>query len=218
MHAAGGQGDEHVPLLHGFLIQNFALVHHAYAETGQVVFVLGVEAGHLGGLTAHQRAARLHAALGHAAHDLRHALGHVLAHSHVVQKELGLCAAADDVVDAHGHAVDAHGVMLVHQKGQLELGAHAVGAADQHRALDARHVQLKQATEAADALQHAGNHGAGHVLLHQLNGAVAGGDVHPRGLVACAFALHRFPSSVFWRSVRLRSNLSLAVSRGGSTG
>ena len=39
-------------------------------EAGQVVFVLRVEAGHLGGLAAHQRAAGLHAALGHAGDDL----------------------------------------------------------------------------------------------------------------------------------------------------
>ena len=39
-----------------------------------------------------------------------------------------LISGADHVVDAHGHAVDADGVVLVQDHGDLQLGAHAVGA------------------------------------------------------------------------------------------
>ena len=54
-----------------------------------------------------------------------------LAAGKVVEEKHGLRAAGDNVVDAHGHQVDAHGVVLVHVKGQLQLGAHAVGARHQ---------------------------------------------------------------------------------------
>ena len=63
------------------------------------------------------------------------------------------CTGADDVVDAHGHAVDADGVVLVHQLGQAELGAHAVGAGDQHRLLHPGNGQAEAAAEAAHVVQ-----------------------------------------------------------------
>src|SRR5699024_965878 len=102
-----------------------------------------------GGLAAHQSAAGLHAALGHAGHQLGDFFRHVFAAGDVVQENQRLGAGADDVVDAHGHAVDAHGVVLVHQKGDFQLGAHAVGAGDQHGVGHIGAVQLKQAAEAA---------------------------------------------------------------------
>ena len=103
----------------------------------------------LSGLTADEGSAGLNTALSHAADDLSDLLGDVLAAGDVVQEEQGLGAAADDIVDAHGNAVDAHGVVLVHQEGQLQLGAHAVGAGDQHGVLDAGQIGGKQAAESA---------------------------------------------------------------------
>ena len=73
--------------------------------------------------------------------------------------------------------------MLIHEKGQLQLGAHAVGAADQHRLLHAGDVQLKQAAEAPHVGADPRGHGAGNVALHKFNCPVAGGDVHPGGSV-----------------------------------
>ena len=67
-------------------------VDHADAETGQVVLIFRVEAGHFGGFAAHQRAAGLHAALAHALDDVGDALGHVLAAGDVVEEEQRLCA------------------------------------------------------------------------------------------------------------------------------
>jgi hypothetical protein len=82
--------------------------------------------------------------------------GHVLADGDIIQEKQRLCAAADDVVDAHGHAVDAHGVMLVHQLRNAEFGSHAVGAGDQHRLGHALQLGSKQAAEAADVTDHGG--------------------------------------------------------------
>src|SRR5699024_10353606 len=103
------------------------------------------------GLAAHQGRPRLDAAFGHALDQVRDLFRHVFAAGDVIQKDQGLGAGADDVVDAHGHAVDDHGVVPVQQHGDAQLGAHAVGARDQHRVLDAGAVQLKQAAKAAQA-------------------------------------------------------------------
>ncbi len=74
-------------------------------------------------------------------------------------------------------------VSWLHQLGNADLGAHAVGAGDQTGAGHAGHVQLEQAAEAADAVGHTGDHRPGHVLFHQLHSPVSGGDVHARGRV-----------------------------------
>jgi hypothetical protein len=51
----------------------------------------------------------------------------------VVEEEQRLGALHQDVVHAHRHEVDADGVVAVQLEGELELGADAVGAGDQHR-------------------------------------------------------------------------------------
>ena len=146
----GGQAQDHVPGLDGGLVKDLGLVHHAHGEARQVVLVHGVEPGHLGGLPADEGGPGLDAPLGHAGDDLGDLLRHVLPAGDVVQEKQGLGPHADDVVDAHGHAVDAHGVVLVHEEGQLQLGAHPVGAGDQNGVGDPRQVQFKQPAEAAD--------------------------------------------------------------------
>ena len=143
----------------------------------------------LGRLAAHQRAVGLDAALGHALDDLCDLLRDVAAAGDVVQEDQRLGTGADDVVDAHGHAVDADGVMLVQEHGQLQLGADAVGAGDEDRVLVTGAVQLKQAAEAAQTADAVLVHGAGDILLHQFNGTITGGDIHTGCCVAFRIAL-----------------------------
>jgi len=81
------------------------------------------------------------------------------------------------VVDAHGYQVDAHGVVHVPFKCQLELGAHAVGAAHQHRLFVAL-GHFKQGAETADPGQHAFAHRLFGQGLDAFDEFVAGNDVH----------------------------------------
>jgi len=67
-------------------------------------------------------------------------------------------------------------------KRQLELGAHAVGAADQHRLLVAL-GHLEQRAETADAGQHAFAHGFFGQRLDALDQRVARVDIDAGGLV-----------------------------------
>ena len=90
-------------------------------------------AGVLGHLAADERAAGLPAALGHALDELLDVVGVELADRDVVEEEQRLGALADDVVDAHGHEVDADGVEATGGLGDERLGADAVGGRHEHR-------------------------------------------------------------------------------------
>ena len=87
--------------------------------------------------------------------DLLEQVRIVRGHRHVVEKEQRLGPAADGVVDAHRHQVDADRVVPADHLGDLQLRAHAVGAGDQHRLAviageqPAGEVELEQPGEAA---------------------------------------------------------------------
>src|SRR5690606_28834993 len=102
-----------------------------------------------------------------------------LAGGEVVQEEQRLGALHQHIVDAHGDQVDADAVVPVQLLRQLELGADAVGAADQHRlAVLAR--QVEQGAEAAQAAHHFRAEGALDQGLDALDDFVAGVDVDTR--------------------------------------
>ena len=188
MHTGGRQGDDHITGCHGLIAQDLFLIHDTHGETGQIVLLLRHHARVLGSLAAHQRAVGLHAALSHTLDDLCDLLGNVAAAGDVIQEHQRLCTGADDIVHAHSHAVDADGIVLAHDHGNFQFGAHAVGAGDQHRVLVAGAVQLKQATKAAQTANAVLVHGAGHILLHQFNRAITGGDIHTGGCIAFRIA------------------------------
>ena len=157
----------------------FATAVFGYIEAGQVVLARRVHVRHLGGLAADQGAAGLLAAAGDAA-DHRDRGVHVeLAGGEVVQEEQRLGALDQDVVDAHGDQVDADGVVAAQLLGQLELGADAVGAGDQHR-LAVLAGQVEQGAEPAQAAHHLRAEAAPHQRLDPLHDLVAGVDVHAR--------------------------------------
>ncbi len=188
VHAGGRQTDKHVALSDGGTVHNGGLFGNADRETGQIVLVLVVHARHFSGLTADQCRTGLHAAVGHTGHDLLKQGRVVLAAGDVVKEEQRLGTLGGDVVDAHGHAVDADGVVLVGQLGDHELSAHAVGAGDEDRLLVAQGGQIEQAAEAADAADHAGAVRAGHVRLDTLDDFVPGFDAYA-GVLICLWHL-----------------------------
>ena len=94
---------------------------------------------------------------------------HVLSAGNIVQEEQGLRAAADDIVDAHGHTVDTDGVMPVHQLRDLQLGAYAVGAGYQHRLLHPGQVRPEQSAESAHIRADTGDLCPLDMLFHQLD-------------------------------------------------
>ena len=73
--------------------------------------------------------------------------------------------------------------MLVRKKGELELGAHSVGAADEHGTLHSARIELEQTAEAAYIRADSCRHGSRDMRFHQFDCLVAGGDVDPRRCV-----------------------------------
>ena len=107
----------------------FAL-DQADGKAGQVVFPLGVEAGHFGGFAADQRAARLTAALRHARDDVRPlSSGMQLAARPGSRGKTGASRRAQAMSLTHmaTQSMPTVSCLSMH-KGQLELGADAVGA------------------------------------------------------------------------------------------
>ena len=163
--------------LDGAAVDELVAVSHTYAEAGEVVFAVGVHGGHFSGLAAEQGAAGLAAAFAHAGDHIG-GLGHVeLAAGEIIEEEEGLGAEHEAVVHAHGHEVDAHGVVLIELEGELELGAHAVGAGDEHRRLHSRDVGTEEAAEAADVGNDAMRVRAGDHGFDALDQLIAGIDI-----------------------------------------
>ena len=98
----------------------------------------------------------------------------------VVEEEERHRALDQDVVDAVGHEVVAHGVVDAGGDGHLDLGAHAVGGGHEHGLLVAREVGAEQAAEGADLREHPGVEGAAGQGLDARLGRVGRGDVDAR--------------------------------------
>ena len=199
MYAGGGQADEHIALGNGGAVHDGGLFGDADRETSEIVFVLVVHARHFSGFTADQCRTGLHAAVGHAGYDLLEQSRIVLAAGDVVKEEQRFGTLSGDVVDAHGHAIDADGVVLICHLGDHELGAHAVGTGDENRLFVSKGSQVKKAAEAADTADHTGAVRASHVRLDALDDFVPGFDAHA-GVLICLwhlvgpFYLFRLPS------------------------
>ena len=104
-------------------VMQLVALDHADREADQVELAGLHGAGVLGHLAADQRAAGLAAALGHPRDQLLDVVGVELADRDVVEEEQRLGALADQVVDAHGHQVDADGVEPPDGLGDQGLGA-----------------------------------------------------------------------------------------------
>jgi hypothetical protein len=97
-------------------------------EACDVVIGERVHPRHLRRLATDQRAARIPAGLGDPLDELRQVLGDELAGGVVVEKEEGLRAAAEDVVDAVVDEVHTDAAMPPGGDRDLDLGADRIGA------------------------------------------------------------------------------------------
>ena len=135
MQPAGGEAQNGIAGHDRAAVDDLAPRRNAYAEAGQVVIARRVEVGQDRRFAAQQGAVGLDAAVAHALHDLFQQQRIVLGHRHIIEKEQWLGAAAQGIVDAHRHQIDAHGRVSAHRAGDFQLGAHPVGAGHQHGVL-----------------------------------------------------------------------------------
>src|SRR5574337_1403052 len=177
MRAGGGEADQDVTRLDRAAINDFAFFHYAHGKTGEVVIFTGVHARQFGGFAADQRATGEFAAARDAFDHGFRGVYLQLAAGVVIQEKQRLGPRDHDVVDAHGHEVDADGVVAPALDGELEFGADAVGAGDQHRVLVAGGA-FHQRADAADAAQHFRPAGAYRGRCDALHQRVARVNIH----------------------------------------
>ena len=134
------------------------------------------QAGMLGRLATQQRATRAHAAFGDTADDRVEAFRHDPAERDVVEQEQRLGAADHQIVDNHGHQVQANGVVLVHRLGDRQLGAHPVAGCGQQR-LAVIGAQREEPGEATELPDHLRSGGFGRQRFEQFDGTVPGFDI-----------------------------------------
>jgi hypothetical protein len=172
-----GQPQQYIAGLNFFSGDQFFPRNGADDGAGQVVLAVGIEAGHLRGFAADERAAVLAAGCGDAGNHFLDHLGRKTPGGEVVEKKQGRRALHGNVVDAVVDQVRADGVVDAQLESQLELGADAVGARNQHRIGKALEIEHKQAAEAAYAAQHSFGRRGFCERLDALLGAFAGGDI-----------------------------------------
>ena len=135
----------------------------------------------------------LPAALVHAGHDGGDPVRVDLARGDVVEHEERLGPDADQVVDAHGHQVDADGVVAAGGPGHHQLGAHPVGGGDQHGVRCSGPMSSGNWPPKPPMPGH-------HRRRMPLDGGVAGGDVDAGARVGGAALAHgaQTPGSAAW--------------------
>ena len=179
VNAGAGKTDQYVAGLQIRSRDHLLLIHDPYREAGKIVLVLRIKAGHLRRLPADQGGSRLSAAVRHALYDRSDLLRIIFPAGDVIQEKQRFSARAGNVVDAHRHAVDPHGIMPVHQERQLQLRSHAVRSGNQGGLFHIfKALHGKGSRKTTQPSQDLGTHGLLHVLLHQLNRSVTGFNIH----------------------------------------
>ena len=152
-------------------------VDRADDEAGEVVFAVGIETRHLGGLAADQRATVLAARARDPADDLFGDVRGQPPRRQVVEKEQRLGALNENVVDAVVDEIGADRVVAAGHEGDLELRPDAVGARDEHGILKPVAVEAEQTAERSDVGEHAGRERRPRQRLDPPHRLVSGVDV-----------------------------------------
>mmetsp|Transcript_18605 Transcript_18605/g.31313 ORF Transcript_18605/g.31313 Transcript_18605/m.31313 type:complete len:271 (+) Transcript_18605:1272-2084(+) len=187
VHTRRPQGNHHIAILDfSRAWQDVPLFHRTDTESAQIVLAVPVHACHLGRLTSNERGARLLTAFRDALHDRRSLADIQRTCGVVVEEEEWLRTAYQDVVHAHGHQVDANGVVLAHGLGDLQFRAHAIRARHQHRvwAAIASGLEVKEAPKTPQLRGVAARPVCGLAVgLDGLHQCLARVDVHTSGFI-----------------------------------
>ena len=130
MQTAGLQTNYLVANLHLAGHDHFFLINNANRKASNIVVIRLINSWHFGRFTTDKCHVGLQATFYHAFNNLSHLLGHKFAGGDVIQEEERFCTLAEDVVGAHCYRINTDGVVFVHAKSDIELGAYAIGAGD----------------------------------------------------------------------------------------
>ena len=141
---------------------------------GEVVFSIGIEAGHLCGFAADEGAAVSATGLGDATDDCFDDVVFKAASGEIIEEKERGGTLDGDVVDAVVDEVGTDGVVDAELEGDLELGADAVGGRDEHGVRELVEIECEEAAEAADLGKDVPVEGLAREHLDALLGAVSG--------------------------------------------
>ena len=133
MNSGACHSDKHISRLQIFSGNQLLLINDAHGETGQIIFIFRIKAGHFRSLAANQGSPRLLTAICHTFYDSGNFLRIVLSACNVVQEKQRFPACAGNIIHTHSHTVDSHRIMLIKQKRKLQLRSHAVSSGNQSR-------------------------------------------------------------------------------------
>ena len=119
VQAGGGQAENNVSGLDGLASDNFLAFDHADDESGKIVFAFGIEAGHLRGFAADERAAVVLAGFGEAFDDFFGDARFEFPNGEIVHEKHGRGALNGNVINAVVHEVGADRVVDLHLKCKL---------------------------------------------------------------------------------------------------
>ncbi len=190
MKTGGGKAYYRVTGRDRLAIDDVRPFDRADAEASEIIFASPVEPRQLRGLPSEQGATGDLASAADSFDHLRRLVDIKSRGREIVEKEEGLGAGGDHVVDRHRHEIDPDRRMAVHGEGDLQLRPHSVRAGHQHRLAVFSRWQGEQSAEPADAGHHFGSLGPGGNRLDSLHQRIPGLDVHSRifvGSHVCAF-------------------------------
>src|SRR4030095_671162 len=148
------ESENHIANSYLAAIDDLDAIDHADDATCEIVLPALIHSGHLRGLTADERATSRATGFGKSTQQLRENARLQFFRADIVEKKKRSRAEDGDVVDTVIHKIGTDGVVFVRGEGDLQLGADAVDARDQHRLTHRAEIRGEQATEPSDFSQH----------------------------------------------------------------
>src|SRR5262245_39046379 len=133
MKTAGGKPDQNISRHNRLGIENSLPFDNSDYKASQIILTVGKITRMLCGLAPDQDTARLTTSRSNAPDNHFSDIDVKLAANEIVQEEKRLGALSDNIIDPHGHKIDADGVVLLHHERQFELGPDTVRGRNQHR-------------------------------------------------------------------------------------
>lgn len=185
MKSGGRNADENIAGSHAMAaIHEVFAFGDAHAEAGHIEIAGGVEVRHDGCFAAQERGPSLDAAIANAGDEVFEECRVILAEGNVVEEEQGFSTEAETVIDAHRDEVDTHRVVNAGMNGDFDLGAHTIGAGNEHRVFElAAGVKTKQPGKSAGQIHDTGSEGATHELRQFLHGLLVEFKVNAGGTI-----------------------------------
>lgn len=163
LKAAGRETDDNVSGADGLAGDEFALLHATDDGADEIIFAGGIKTWHLRCLAAEKSHLVLFACLAKAGNDVLELNGINLGGADVIHEKERLRALNENIVDAVVDDVLTDGIVLVHHRGNLKLGADAVSRRNEDHTLAGRN--LVKAAECADPADNVGGLGGSDHLL-----------------------------------------------------